>query len=123
MTYPTATPSARIYTPGNWAVKTYNAMSGAETRIRYGNKRFKAQLKLEYKNISDLVASSFLQHYDDQKGTYKKFTVPSQVLNGWEGTNYIPNTDAPEFRYSGPPSVVSVRPGVSTVSVELTSVI
>ena len=123
MSYPTLSPSSRNYDPGNWAVKNYNAMSGAEVRIRYGDKRFNAKLSLQYQNISDTAADDFLAHYDEQLGTYKAFTLPSEVLAGWTGSNYIPNQSVMKFRYSGSPKVQSVRPGVSTVSIELTGVI
>ena len=123
MTYPTLQPSARTYDPGNWPVKTYNSLSGAEIRIRYGDKRFNAKLTLQYQNIADTAADDFLAHFDSQYGTYKAFTLPTEVLAGWTGSNYIPNASAMKFRYGRAPTVVSVRPGVSTVSVELTGVI
>jgi len=123
MTFPTTAPSARTFDPGNWAVKNYNSMSGAEIRIRYGDKRYNAKLSLQYQNIADAVADDFLTHYDSQFGTYKAFTLPTEVLTGWTGSNYIPDQEAMKFRYSKAPTVVSVRPGVSTVSVELTGVI
>tara|TARA_B100001094_G_C17683085_1_gene554360 strand:+ start:226 stop:597 length:372 start_codon:yes stop_codon:yes gene_type:complete len=123
MTYPTFVPSARSYDPGNWAVKNYNAMSGAEIRIRYGDKRYNAKLTLQYQNITDTDADDFLSHYDTQYGTYKTFTLPTQVLTGWTGTNYIPDVSVMKFRYTKAPSVVSVRPGISTVSIELTGVV
>ncbi len=123
MTYPTLKPSARTYDPGNWPVKTYNSMSGAEVRIRYGDKRFNAKLTLQYQNIADTAADDFLAHFDAQYGTYKAFTLPTEVLTGWSGTSYVPTETAPKFRYSKAPTVVSVRPGVSTVSIELTGVI
>ena len=123
MSFPTLAPSSRTFDPGNWPVKNYNSMSGAEIRIRYGDKRFNAKLSLQYQNIADTAADDFLAHYDSQFGTYKSFTIPTQVLSGWTGSTYIPNESVMKFRYSKAPSVVSVRPGVSSVSVELTGVI
>ena len=123
LTFPTAKPSARNYEPGDWPVKTYNSMSGREIRIRYGDKRFNAKLSLEYQNIADTSADDFLAHYNQQFGTYKAFTLPTEVLSGWSGTSYVPTETTMKFRYSKAPTVVSVRPGVSKVSVELTGVI
>ena len=123
MSYPTFTPSARTYNPGNWAVKNYNSMSGREIRIRYGDKRFNAKLTLQYQNIADTDADDFLSHYNSQFGTYEAFTLPPEVFTGWSGTSYNPDESAMKFRYNQAPTVVSVRPGVSTVSVELTGVI
>ena len=127
LNFPSLAPSSREYVPGNWAVKTYNSISGVEIRMRYGNKRYNARLSLEYQNIPDTSADDFLAHYDQQFGTYKAFTLPGTVADGvtagWTGSTYIPNQTTMKYRYSGPPSISSVRPGVSTVSIELTGVI
>ena len=123
MTFPTLKPTARTFEPGDWPVKTYNSMSGREIRIRYGDKRYNAKLKLEYKNIADSSANEFLTHYNTQYGTYEAFTLNNDVVSGWSGSSYIPDEAAMKFRYTKAPTVVSVRPGVSTVSVELTGVI
>ena len=123
MSYPSFKPSARTYEPGNWPVKTYNSMSGREIRIRYGDKRFNTKLNLNYQNIADTSADDFLAHYNQQFGTTKAFTLPAAVLSGWSGTSYLPTETTMKFRYSKAPTVVSVRPGVSTVSIELTGVI
>ena len=125
--FPDIAPSSRQYEPGNWAVRNYNSMSGAEIRLRYGDKRFNAKLTLQYQNIADTDADDFLAHYEEQFGTYKAFTLPGTVSQGvtagWTGSTYIPNQTTMKFRYSGPPVVDSIRPGVSTVSVELTGVV
>ena len=123
MAYPTLSPSSRNYTPGDWAQKKYKAMSGAEVRIRYGDQRTEARLTLQYQNITDANAALFLADYDSQYGTFKTFTVPAEVLAGWSGGNYVPNTGAMKFRYSGPPQLQAVRPGRTNVSVELVGVI
>jgi len=123
MTYPQLSPSSRNYVPGDWAQQKYKAMSGAETRIRYGDKRTDARLTLQYQNVDDTEADDFLTHYDSVFGTFQAFTLPTEVLAGWTGSNYIPNVSAMQFRYEGPPQVRSVRPGISTVAVELVGVI
>lgn len=123
MAFPTLKPSGREYAPGNWPVTTVNSISGAETRIRYGDKRFNATLALTYTNIPDAEAAKFLADYDSTYGTYSKFTLPSAVTAGWTGTTYIPNASVMQFRYAGPPSISSVRPGISVVTVNLVGVI
>lgn len=125
MAFPNLSPSRRAYTPGDWAQQKYQAMSGAEVRIRYGDKRTSATLSLQYQNITDAEAKEFLDDYDAQFGTFRSFTLPLNVLAGWSEATFIPNVgvNAVHFRYSGPPQVQAVRPGVSNVSVELVSVI
>ena len=123
MSYPSLSPSSRAYDPGDWANKRYNSVSGAEVRIRYGDKRYNAKLSLTYSNITDEKASEFLAHYDAQFGTYKKFVLPTEVLAGWDAANYIPNQSVMQFRYEQAPRIDAVRPGISTVSVNLTGVV
>ena len=123
MTYPQLSPSSRNYAPGDWAQKKYKAMSGAETRIRYGNKRTDAKLTLQYQNLQDSQADDFLAHYDSVFGTFQSFTLPTETLAGWTGSSYIPNVSTMQFRYRKPPQIKSIRPGISSVAVELVGVI
>jgi hypothetical protein len=123
MAYPTLRPSARNYVPGDWATKQFNAVSGSEVRIRYGDKRHNAVLSLEYQNIGDSLAKQFLDHYDSTYGTYKTFALPAEALTGWNAASYIPAATQMQFRYEGPPEVKSIRPGVSTVAVTLIGVV
>ena len=88
MTFPALAPSSRNYEPGNWPVKTYNSVSGVEIRLRYGDKRFNAKLSLQYQNIPDSSADDFLAHYESQFGTYKAFTLPTEVVSGWTGNSW-----------------------------------
>ena len=120
MPFPTVTPSSRSYEPGDWPVKTYTAMSGASVRIRYGNHRTGAALTLGYENLPDATVQEFLAHYDETDGTFKTFTLPAEAQRGWGGASFSPGTHATAaYRYSSAPKVSNVRPGRSSVSVEL----
>lgn len=124
MAFPTLRPSSRDFSPGDWPVKRYNAQSGAEVRILYGSQRTNAKLSLGYENISDTNAQLFLDDYAAQLGTLRTFTIPSAVRAGWSGSTA--SLDAPtgtRWRYDAEPSVVSVRPGRSTVTVNLVAVL
>jgi hypothetical protein len=125
MPFPTLRPTSRNYQPGDWPVKTYTAMSGAEVRIRYGNQRSNAQLSLGYDNISDAQAETFLTHYNEVEGTFRTFAVPAAASTGWTGTAtaFSPGSANAAYRYAGPPQITSVRPGRSSVSVELIGVV
>ena len=124
MSYPTAKPSSRSYNHGDWPVKTFKAMNGAEVRIMYGNRRTGSTFSLNYQNVPDSVADDFLTHYNEMLGTYTAFPLPPQVLAGWTGAlePFDPQSSL-RFRYSEPPSVDAVKPGVSTVSVNLVGVL
>ncbi len=124
MTFPSLQPSSRSFDPGAPAIKTYNAQSGAEVRLKYGSQRTKMKLALSYKNITDSNAESFLTHYDSVEGTFSTFTIPSAAFSGWAGSSSaLDATGANAWRYEQPPQISSVRPGVSTVTVNLVGVL
>lgn len=124
MAFPAIAPTARTYEAGDWPVKTYTAISGAEVRIRYGDKRSNAKLSLSYDNISDASAEQFLTHYYETTGTFETFTLSPEASTGWTGSlnAFSPGTGAAAYRYAGPPQITSVRPGRSSVQVELIGV-
>lgn len=124
MAFPTLAPTSRDFSPGDWPIKRYNAQSGAEVRILYGSRRVNAKLSLGYDNITDANAQAFLDDYAAQYGTLRTFTLPSAVRTGWSGSST--SIDAPPdaaWRYEGEPQVRSVRPGRSSVTVNLVAVV
>ena len=124
MAYPTLAPTARAFTPGSYPVKNFRAQSGAEVRVLYGNQRTGMMLELSYDNITDANAAQFVTHYDEVKGTYNTFTVPSAVRSGWSGSSStIDVTGANAWRYDDAPQITSVRPGISNVRVRLIGVL
>ena len=123
MAFPALTPTGRQFTPGDFPNKRFNSQSGAEVRILYGSRRTNASLSLSFANVSDANVESFLDDYSDQLGTFRTFTLPSAVFNGWTGT--ASKIDAPpgtKWRYDSEPQIQSVRPGISTVTVKLRAV-
>lgn len=125
MTLPSIKPSARNFTPGNFPVREYKALSGKEIRIRYGNVRTESTLDLTYENISDAQAGLFLSHYASLNGTFSTFPIVSThaVFSGWRGAAGLLNAAAgTAWRYAEPPQVESVYNGISTVRVQLIAV-
>lgn len=124
MTFPTLTPTSREFSPGTWPIKSYNSQSGAEVRILYGSQRTNAKLSLGYENITDANAQLFVDDYASNIGTLRTFTLPPAVRNGWSGSSTT--LDAPAgtaWRYEAEPQLRSVRPGRSSVTVNLVAVI
>lgn len=121
MAFPTIAPTGRQYDAGDWPVKEFTAQDGAEVRILYGNRRVGHTLNLEYKNITDENAESFISHYKSCKGTYQTFVLPTDAVGkGWEGSSdFFRAGLGAQWRYSGPPKIKAVYPGVSTVSFKL----
>ena len=125
MDFPDIQPTSRTFDPGNYPVKAFKAQNGAETRILYGDKRTNMKLALTYANISDAVAQQFLTHYDDVQGTFQTFSVLTEAKSGWSGdaTAFSAAPQSNRYRYEGPPQVAQVRPGISTVTVNLIGVL
>lgn len=124
MPFPSLQPTTRAYDGGDFPVRTYRAQSGAEARILYGSRRTGMTLDLAFENITDAQAEQFLDHYDETKGTYRTFTLPTAVLTGWSGnSDAIDAATGNSWRYDGAPSVASVRPGISSVQVKLVGVL
>jgi hypothetical protein len=65
MAFPSYAPTARSFSAGDYAYKTFQAQSGKEVRILYGDKRTGMTLDLSYNNIADTHADDFITHYDE----------------------------------------------------------
>jgi hypothetical protein len=125
MAFPSQRPTSREFNAGDWPTKTFKAQNGVEIRILYGDQRTNMTLSLTYSNITDANAEAFLTHYRETRGTYSTFTIPTEAKAGWTGS--ADEIDATpwnnRWRYSGPPTVTSVKQGRSTVKVDLIGVL
>ena len=126
MAFPNLVPTSRSFESGDYPVKTFRAQSGAETRILYGDKRTNMKLSLTYSNITDANAALFLIHFDSEtNGTFSTFEIADNTRLGWtEHKKYLGAGDSGNrYRYENAPQQVQVRPGVSTVTVNLIGVL
>ena len=125
MAFPNITPTSRSFEPGDFPVKAYRSESGQETRILYGSTRTDLRMSLTYANISDAEAELFLDHFDEVQGTFKRFNLRTQTKQGYEGdASKLENrSEGVKYRYEGPPQLAQVRPGISTVTVNLIGVL
>ena len=124
MAFPPLAPTSRNFNPGDYPIRQFRSQSGAEVRILYGDSRTGMTLELSYDNISDANAEAFLTHYNDVKGTYNTFTIPTAVKTGWTGTaSAIDVSGVNAWRYSEAPGITAVRPGRSSVRVQLVGVL
>lgn len=124
MAFPSLTPTGRQFDSGNYPIKTFDSQSGAEVRILYGSQRTKMKLGLSFANVTDANAELFLDHFDEVKGSYSTFDLPAAALEGWEGTaDALQASGANKWRYESAPAIASVRPGLSTVTVNLIGVL
>jgi len=129
VSFPVIQPASRSLDLGDFPVKNYQAMDGAEVRILYGTKRTQFSLSLGYEHLSDSQAEEFLQHYHDQQGTFSTFLIEGAALTavqaGWGGdAKWLSavNWDN-RWRYKSAPKLTSNRPGRSSVQIELVGVV
>jgi len=126
MDFPNLTPTSRNFDPGDWPVKQFKAQDGSEVRILYGNRRTGMALQLGYDNISDANAELFLDHFNEKRGTFETFVLTANpgVKKGWTGNPDALGAEAwgNRWRYAEPPKLVSVRPGRSSVTINLIGV-
>ena len=124
MAFPTHRPTGRTFDAGDYTYKTFKAQSGKEVRILYGDKRTGMTLQLQYANIADTSADDFISHYDEVKGGFTTFALPSAFRSGWNGhPSAIDAATGNLWRYQSAPSITSVRPGISSVTVNLIGVL
>ena len=121
--FPNIKPSSRSYTPGTYPQTEFVAQNGAKTVLRYGNKKTDAKLSLGFTNITDAQANEILEKYEEVNSVYDyiEFTSASALagVNFSSLVNNMSETDSNgvklRYRFDGPPSVSSVRPGRSNV--------
>lgn len=124
VSFPALVPSSRSYEPGVFPETQFQAQNGAVVRVRYGNQRTGSRLSLTFANIPDekaaLILSNYVQVMGDDK--YAQFTTDN-VAKG-VSTNLVPwiqeTNSLLKWKYASPPSVTSVKPGLSTVTCEFT---
>jgi len=122
VSFPALIPSSRSYTPGVFPEQQFQAQNGAVVRVRYGNQRYSSSLSLTFANITDANAALILQNFVDvmDDDNYAEFTT-SNVAAG-VSTDLVPwireTNSLLKWKYASPPSVTSVKPGLSTVACE-----
>jgi len=109
-------------------MKTFRSQNGVEARILYGNKRTNMTLQLSYQNVSDATAELFVLHYIEVKGMFTVFNIGTAPRAGWTGALSTIGAGGPDltgnyWRYAEAPSIQSVKPGISNVSVKLIAVL
>lgn len=127
VSFPALVPSSRSYEPGVFPETQFQAQNGAVVRVRYGNQRAGSRLSLTFANITDYKASLILQNYVDVMSgdNYAEFAVnpetdPNVAAGASENLrSWIWETNSLlKWKYASPPSVQSVKPGLSTVTCE-----
>ena len=121
--FPDITPASRSYTPGSYPQTEFVAQNGAKSVIRYGNKKTDAKLSLGFTNITDSQANEILDLYETVNSVYDYIAFGnSNALAGINVANLRNKQKERDssgfqlrYRFDGPPTVTSVRPGISNV--------
>jgi len=122
-TFPALTPSTRSYIPGAQPETTFTSQNGSTSFITFGNRKVDCRLKLGFRNLEDNYAMLILEHYRiTQTDDYVVFDS-NHGLGGM--TNDLVSevnltNQGLKFRYSRPPEITSVFPGISNVECEFT---
>lgn len=122
-TFPSLRPSSREFSIGEYAVKTYQSLSGKTVRRAFGNRPYNHALTLEFANVGQVDLESIFNHYHTQKGTSTGFDLPAEIFEGYSGAFATSlrqtNSGVGLWYYAEPPSVKSVYKDISTISVRL----
>ena len=120
--FPSLVPSSRSYTPGNMPQVQTSSLSGVTTTYRRGNRRTNQTLSLSFENLTETEITSIRSHFDDQKGSYEIFHLPTEVWNGWSGPAPVALISDYAWRYLGPPNITDGYPSRWRCEVELETI-
>ena len=65
-TFPSITPTTRLYTQGDFPSALQASSSGVTTGYRRGNRRINQTLQLSFNNLTEAQVSLIRSHYDGQ---------------------------------------------------------
>lgn len=119
--FPRVKATSRSYNPGSYPQTVFEAQNGATTVVRFGNRRVNAELDVSFANITDAEAALILKNYEAVNADWDWVTfTPQDATVGADNSlqSYLQETggSALRWRYTEPPSVQSIFPGISTVS-------
>ena len=114
-------PTSRTFSFGEYPIKVYRSASGAVLKRAFGNRAFNYALQLEFANVADNVVQAIFDHYHGQGGSLEGFNIPSNLFSGMEADMRlrIQQPAGVLWFYAEAPSVQSVPPDLSTISISL----
>ncbi len=116
--FPALRPTSRTYTPGTFPTKRFVSVSGAGTTRIYGSKSSEARLQLQFV-LGDEDVRLLVDCWHDAKGDYTPLALSSSVFTG-VGEDLLGGIPTYlNWRWAEPPSVESLFPGRSRVTVNL----
>ena len=120
--FPSFAPTSRSFTPGIYPQRSYRSLSGVVIKRTFGNAPSQATLDMNFDNVADSTVAAIINHYRNQTAVNRRFQLSAITMGGMDSSLVsIANgtVDNLRFEYKDPPSVQSIRPGRSSVSVSL----
>lgn len=120
--FPAVVPSSMTFSAPEFPVRSNTSLSGVVSRRLFGNRGSRSSLRLSFNNISDTVASEFLNAWNLSKGQLEALVVPSIVFTGASAAlaSYLQSGgDDLTWHFGEPPQVDRVSPGISNLTVTL----
>jgi hypothetical protein len=129
------TPTSRSYKPGKYPQSQFQATNGATTVVQYGSQCYNSELSMTFANIRDERAAELMDLYYEVNGKWDYLVI--EGIEGEAGVDNDPFGAAAgikdldlrdqirekdrilKYRFKEPPTLTSVIPGVSTVSMTL----
>ena len=125
--FPNVRPTSRSYTPGEYPQTNFEAQNGARIVVRFGSRRVNSELSLGFNNITDAQAASILANYEAVNGPWNHviFTAANGSVGAGSLAAYIQETGGSglRWRFAGPPSVTSIKPGICSVQCKFVGVL
>ncbi len=120
-TFPSITPSARLYTQGDFPSAIQASSNGVTTGYRRGNRRINQTLQLSFNNLTEAQVTQIRNHYDGQNGSFTIFYLSAEV---WAGYTTPPVALISDFAwlYANAPTISDGIVSKWNVEIELVSV-
>ena len=121
-TFPTLTPTSRLYIQGNFPSAIQSSSSGINTGFRQGNRRVGQVLQLAYTNLTETQVNLIRTHFDTQSGSFEIFFLSENTWSGYS-TSPVPLVTDFAWLYNSPPSIKdSILTNRWDIELELVSV-
>jgi hypothetical protein len=83
MSFPSLTPSTRIFSLGNVPQSPQFTIAGQQINYRKGNRRIAQTLNLLFEYITESDMNLIKNHYFNSEGTYNIFFLSAEVWSGY----------------------------------------
>ena len=120
-TFPSLTPTTRLYTPGDFPSAIQSSSSGTTTGFRRGNRRINQTLQLTFDNLTETQVNLIRTHYDGQSGSFEIFYLSSSTWNGYTSPPVALVSDF-AWLYANAPTISDGIVSKWNVEIELVSV-